>query len=456
MIGARLKFVKRERLLRPVGANTLGPAMRAETITFAMLNEAGHLNPTFKLAQALAERGHHVRYLATDDVAELIRARGFTVDPLYPDLFPRGVTAADQKLGRLAQRRAITARYAALLARLQQGSPLDVTPSLLVVDVTQTQMALWARRTKQRFVYLNTSLPQTQDPGVPPLRSAAPYGGDTLTRFVPELAWRRFVAQRRTSAELAALGGMRPPYDLARAAAARFGVSTAELETRVMYMPQLRGVPELVLCPEPFDFPRAASPDRHYIESSDLTRPEAEFAWAGLARDKPLVYCALGSQRYRAEDVPGFFARLVEVFRARPDWQLLLAVNQHVAADSLAPPQNVCVVTRAPQLKVLERAALMITHGGLGSVKECLMRGVPMVGVPLDVDQPGNVARVLHHQLGVAADVKHTGQRDLHQLIGRVLGDVEMRQRVLAMQQRFRQHEAGSRGVELIEGYARA
>ncbi|MET0286144.1 MAG: glycosyltransferase [Polyangiales bacterium] len=430
--------------------------MRAETITFAMLNEAGHLNPTFKLAQALSERGHRVRYLATEDVAELVRARGFEVDLLYPELFPRGVVAGDQKLGKLAQRRAITARYQALLERLEKGSPLTVAPSLLVVDVTQTQIALWARKAGQRFVYLNTSLPQTQDPGVPPLRSGAPYRGDVLTRFVPELAWRRFVAQRRVSAELAGLGGMRPPYELARSEAGRFGVRPEELETHVMYMPQLRGVHELVLCPEPFDFPRPHSSERHYVESIDLTRPEAEFAWAGLTRDKPLVYCALGSQRYRADDVPGFFARLMEVFRARRDWQLLLAVNQHVAADSLAPPENVCVVTRAPQLSVLERAALMITHGGLGSVKECVMRGVPMLGVPLDVDQPGNVARVLYHQLGLAADVKHTGTRELRTMIDTLLGDIETRQRVLAMQQRFRHHEAGTNGVDLLEKFARA
>lgn len=429
--------------------------MTAETITFAMLNEAGHLNPTFKLARALAERGHRVRYLATEDVAELIRARGFEVDPLFPDLFPRGVIAEDQSLGKLAQRRAITARFRALLARLEQTSPLHQAPSLLVVDVTQTQIALWAKRARQRFVYLNTSLPQTPDPGVPPLRSSAPYRGDRLTRIVPELAWRRFVTKRRLSAELVAPLGMRPPYELARSEAGRFGVRQDELETYVTYMPQLRGVHELVLCPEPFDFPRPASPLRHYVESIDLARPEPDFVWAGFARDKPLVYCALGSQRYRAADVPGFFARLVEVFRGRPDWQLLLAVNQHVAVDSLPAPANVCVVSRAPQLAVLSRAALMITHGGLGSVKECLMLGVPMLGVPLDVDQPGNVARVVYHQLGSAADIKRTSKRELHDQIERLLNDVETRQRVLAMQQRFRQHEAGTRGPDLVEQYAR-
>lgn len=430
--------------------------MTAETILFAMLNEGGHLNPTFKLAKAVAARGHEVRYLATADVTELITAQGFAVDPLYPELFPRGVIAAEQKLGRIAQRRAITARYKALLDRLARGSPLgERRPALMVIDVTQTHLALWARRNGQRFVYINTSLPQTQDPGVPPLRSGAPYAGNPFTRIAPELAWRRFVLQRRLSAELAALGDMCPPYELARSSATRFLVPAEALETAVMYMPQLRDVPELVLCPGAFDFPRPPAPHRHYIESIDLTRPEPEFAWAGFSRDKPLVYCALGGQRYRANEVPGFFARLMEVFRARPEWQLLLAVNQHVAADALAPPPNVCVVTRAPQLRVLERAALMITHGGLGSVKECLIRGVPMLGVPLDVDQPGNVARVVHHHLGLAADVKQTSKRELDALIQRLLGDGAIQDSVRAMQQRFLAHEAGTRGPELIERYAR-
>jgi zeaxanthin glucosyltransferase len=431
--------------------------MKAETILFAMLNESGHLNPTFKLTKALAARGHQVRYLATADVAETIEAQGFAVDLLYPDLFPRGVLAAEQKLGRFAQRRAITARYRALLGRLEAGTPLPASapaPALWVIDVTQVQLAFWARRAGQRFVYINTSLPQTQDPGVPPLRSGAPYRAHLLTRVGPDLAWRSFSAKRRVSAQLASLGGMCPPYELARGHAERFGVLPGSLASNTMYMPQLRGVPELVLCPPDFDFPRAPAPERHYIESIDLGRPEPEFAWAGLSRDKPLVYCALGGQRYRAGDVPGFFARLVEVFRAHPEWQLLLAVGQHVAADTLGPPPNVAVVQRAPQLSVLKRAAVMITHGGLGSVKECLLSGVPMLGVPLDVDQPGNVARLVHHGLGLAADVRETPPRELGKLLQRLLEDTAIRRRVQAMQARFQQHEASGRGVELVERYA--
>ena len=56
--------------------------MKASSILFAMLNESGHLNPTFKLSKALAARGHDVRYLAIDDVRSAIEQQGLPVTPL--------------------------------------------------------------------------------------------------------------------------------------------------------------------------------------------------------------------------------------------------------------------------------------------------------------------------------------------------------------------------------------
>lgn len=427
--------------------------MPGKTILFAMLHESGHLNPTYKLGKALAARGHRVRYLAIEDVRTQIEAQGFEVEALYPDLFPVGALAAEAKLGTLAKRRSITARYRSVLARLRQGPPFapEHKPDLLVIDVTQVQLALWARRAGQPFVYVNTSLPQTRDPGVPPLRSGSPYGDSLARRVRPALEWRRFLTQRRVSARLADLGGMCPPYELSRRAAADFGVPARELDSATVYMPQLRRVPELVLCPAALDFPRGVAGQRHYVESIDLTRGEPEFAWGGLSPDKPLVYCALGGQRYRAGEVPTFLRRLHALFRGRPQWQLLLAVGQHLAADELDPLENVAVVVRAPQLAVLKRAQVMVTHGGLGSVKECVMNAVPMLGVPLDVDQPGNVARVVHHGLGLAADVRHGSEGTLRTLLERLLTEPSFAARARDMRARVAEAEAGTRGADLME-----
>ena len=430
----------------------------SKTIVLAMLNESGHLNPTYKLSRALRARGHDVRYLAFEELRPQIEAQGFAVEPLYPELFPAGYAAADEQLGTVARRRLVTRRYRALIDALGARPPFalgDGRPNLLLIDITQTQIALWARSANVPFAYLNTSLPQTEDAGVPPLRSGLGYGATRAGRVQAELAWRRFVVQRRAGARAAALLGALPPYAIARAAAARFGVAEDALDERTVYMPQLRGVPELVLCAQVFDFPRAPSEWRFHVESIDLQRREADFEWNAIPNGKTLVYCSLGGQRYRPAETPGFFSRVIAAVATRPDCHLLLSVGRHVAPTGLGRlPDNVTVVTVAPQLAVLRRAAVMVTHGGLGSVKECIVHGVPMLVCPLDVDQPGNAARVLHHGLGLRVDVRASSVDEIGHALDRLLGDASFRERCAAMRAEFEALEASAPGADVVERFA--
>ncbi|WLT39734.1 hypothetical protein NON20_10065 [Synechocystis sp. B12] len=59
-----------------------------------------------------------------------------------------------------------------------------------------------------------------------------------------------------------------------------------------------------------------------------------------------------------------------------------------------ALPGNPLVVNYAPQLELLQRTALTITHAGLNTTLECLNNAVPMVAIPIANDQPGVAARI--------------------------------------------------------------
>ncbi|MFZ0710133.1 MAG: glycosyltransferase, partial [Terrimicrobiaceae bacterium] len=52
------------------------------------------------------------------------------------------------------------------------------------------------------------------------------------------------------------------------------------------------------------------------------------------------------------------------------------------------------VVPFAPQLELLRRAALTITHAGLNTALESLNQGVPMVAIPIPNDQPEVASRL--------------------------------------------------------------
>ena len=59
------------------------------------------------------------------------------------------------------------------------------------------------------------------------------------------------------------------------------------------------------------------------------------------------------------------------------------------------------VVSYAPQLQLLKRAAAVITHAGLNTVLESLAEGVPLVAIPQGNDQPGVAARVAAKGVGI-------------------------------------------------------
>jgi MGT family glycosyltransferase len=422
-----------------------------------MLQETGHLNPSFKLMRNLRARGHDVRYLAAPQLAAQIEAQGFRTLPLLPEMLEENASMeGGGKLALVKKRRAITQRFRETASRLLSAGPtaFGEPPALALVDVTQTHLALWARAQGIPLVLLNTSLPQTKEPGLAPLRSALPFATDVRGRVANELAWQRFLAKRRASAAAADLLGMCPPYELARRMAARFGVGAHELDCDTVYMPQLRGHPELVFCPRELDFPRPERAGRHYVESLDLGRNEPAFDFARLPAEKPLVYCALGGQLYRAGDTPAFLQRVARAFAARPDLTLVLATGRHLRPEEITPcPPNVIVVERAPQLGLLARARLMITHGGLGSVKECVAYGVPMLVFPLDIDQPGNAARVVHHGLGLAGALSQTNEAALLEMVEHVLGDASFVARSMAIQRAAQELERAEPGASLVEGF---
>ena len=76
-----------------------------------------------------------------------------------------------------------------------------------------------------------------------------------------------------------------------------------------------------------------------------------------------------------------------------PGRQIVLSIGPNLAVEKFASlPGNAIVVNRAPQIEILKRAALCVTHGGLNTALESLAHGVPMVVIPVTNDQPGVAA----------------------------------------------------------------
>jgi UDP:flavonoid glycosyltransferase YjiC (YdhE family) len=94
-------------------------------------------------------------------------------------------------------------------------------------------------------------------------------------------------------------------------------------------------------------------------------------------------------------------------------------------------PGNPIVVRFAPQLELLARARLAITHCGANTVLESLLNGVPVVGVPIANDQPAEAARVKQAGAGEILPFRKATAARLRPPIERVLAEDRYRLQAL-------------------------
>lgn len=79
----------------------------------------------------------------------------------------------------------------------------------------------------------------------------------------------------------------------------------------------------------------------------------------------------------------------------------MLSIGNLLRRDEIGTvPNNAIVVNNAPQLELLKKASVCITHGGFNTVLEALTQGVPQIAIPVTNDQPGVAARIEYKKTG--------------------------------------------------------
>jgi len=99
---------------------------------------------------------------------------------------------------------------------------------------------------------------------------------------------------------------------------------------------------------------------------------------------------------------------IVRLGQKQPDWGIHLHCGSEFLSllDTPNRPANVILYAHAPIFDLLRTVDVMITHGGLGTLKECFEFEVPMVVCPCKWDQFGNAARVKTLGIGVSLPVR--------------------------------------------------
>jgi MGT family glycosyltransferase len=207
----------------------------------------------------------------------------------------------------------------------------------------------------------------------------------------------------------------------------------------------------LYLFPREVDYPRSLrlGPTWHNLESSVRTTDAAWKLPPELAdRDGSLIYVSLGS--LGSADVP-LMKDLVAALAETPQRYVVSKGPQH-AEYELA--DNMVGEEFLPQVSVLPRVDLVITHGGNNTTTESLHFGKPMLLLPIFWDQHDNAQRMDETGFGIRLPTYSFDRRDLWEAIDRLLADAGLRDRLATVSDRLQATPGNERAAELIERVA--
>jgi len=367
----------------------------------------GDLQPLVSAALALRERGHETPFAGDGSVQRSLRDLGVAVELLPPelDLGPR-------LAGSIREAMATTS------GDLAAAGP-----------IVQQRMASWAREVAAPVSETITRLR-------PDCVVTSLFGVEVLQVASPPCPWAVINSTFYV--------GPNPPRPIEQ----DIGPRAIPLLSRYA---SLLASANLVLhaTDQVFDFAFDRLPPRHhYVGPLGIWEPPGEPPPYLNEPGDPWVLVSISSQLQ--DDLPLAEAALAAL-ADRPVRVLLTVGPDHDPTEVSERPGNARIERTVPHSAVLERAELLISHAGHGSVMKALWHGRPMVLIPWGRDQPGVAARA--QALGVADVVPRTEatRETLAAAVDRVLVNAEMRNTAATHSARLRATDPPARAAARID-----
>jgi zeaxanthin glucosyltransferase len=397
----------------------------------------GHLHPFGALGRELMARGHRVTAFHMPDLETRVRAESLGFVPIGVDSHPPGTLPASlAKLGQLEGLGALrftigeVRKTTEMMLRDGPDAIAGNRVDALLVDQTEPAGGTIAERLGIPFITICNALALNREASVPPPFTSWRPHANVFAQARNQLGYglsnlilkpvRQTIADYRTKWNL-------PPH---RGAEASFS--------------QLAQISQQVAA---FDFPRQRLPERfHYVGPLRMPRP-GSFPWDKLD-GRPLVYASLGTLQNGKERVFRTFAEASLGLSV----QLVIAhgggLDEKTAASFPGAP---IAVNYAPQLEVLSRARLTLTHAGLNTALDSLACGVPMIAVPITYEQPAIARRIVWSGAGQAIPFSRLSVPRLRAAMREVLSNPVYAERARVVQRCIQESGGVRRAADLIE-----
>lgn len=158
-----------------------------------------------------------------------------------------------------------------------------------------------------------------------------------------------------------------------------------------------------------------------------------------------LIYLSLGS--LGSADV-ALMKRLVDVLGTTPHRFIVSKGPQH---NDFELADNMVGAEFLPQTTIINQVDLVITHGGNNTTTESLHFGKPMIVLPLFWDQYDNAQRIHELGFGIRLDTYSFSDNEMLSALNTLLGDHDLRQKLVTQGEQIRARDGLSVGANVIE-----
>ncbi|MDQ2777712.1 MAG: glycosyltransferase [Acidobacteriota bacterium] len=369
---------------------------------------SGHLDPLAAVGRVLSRRGHRVTVFQVRDLEAKVRSHTLDFISLGDSDFPCGtlqtsVTKLATLKGTASLKYAIECACAISNAILKDGPDIvgRAGVDVLLVDQNEPAGATLAEHLKLPFLSTCTSLPLNREPFIPPAFVQSPYSRSLFARLRNAAGYA--VSDHFIAPIQRVLNEYRKRWGLVRLNSpddsfSRFG--------------------QIAQMPREFDFPRTALPGNfHYLGPwFDDHSSSVPFPFEKLDR-RPLIYGSIGTLQHEQSHLFEIMAEACLNLNA----QLVLSLGHPETPLTRNLPGNPLVVNYAPQIEVLKRAAITITHSGMNTTQQSLYFGVPMVAIPITHDQPAIASRLARTGAGIVIPPARLNPARLRSALERIL-----------------------------------
>lgn len=410
----------------------------------------GHLTSMCSLGRELRQRDYQVTLFGLPDVEEKIAQFCLGFDGIgfqkieTPD-FPKGslddFLAQNSKLSRLrAFFFTITWAQKATKIMLQEAPEVihKTGVDFLLIDQITIAGGTIADYLQLPYVTICSALPLNPEIEVPPYFTSWEYRDVWWARQRNRLAYSllsfftypvwKIVTQHRQQWELR-------PYR-------KFTEVNSSL-AQICQLPQI------------LDFPRKEQSQNFYCVNAfrDFSvKPKAEIVNETFPFDQlsnlPIIYASLGTLQNRLFDVFHTIAKACQHL----DAQLIISLGGGANPEDLPTlPGSPLVFKLVPQLELLRRTTLTITHAGQNTVLESLACGVPLVAIPITNDQPGVAARIAYTGVGEVVPINRLNVTNLKAAVDNVFHEERYRMRASKFASAIQDSKGLKAAVDIIE-----